>query len=80
MDSNTDINPNKIASYIRKLVGFLKIVFVIICAFLVLFIVIHNFFAPKERDIPTETITNLLRLLPVKDGKGLEWNQNGTHG
>lgn len=35
---------------------------------LILAIILHNLFAPNERDIPHETIFGLLKLLPAAGG------------
>jgi len=40
-------------------------------------ILIHNFFAPNERDIPQETIVKLVKFIPSV-GAVEEW-ANGTH-
>ena len=78
MESNTNVNSNKIASKVRKLLILSRIVFAIIIASLIFGMVLYNLFTPNERDIPNETIINLLRLLPIKESEGLEWNQTST--
>ena len=66
--------------YIKKWMPVVQSVIVGFLIFALVTILIHNVFAPPEKDIPKETVLNLIKLFPAALAQTDPWanETNGT--
>ena len=66
-------SPRDPMEYIKKWIPVAQAAFVCFLIFAIVTILIHNVFAPPEKDIPKEAVINLLRLFPAALAQTDEW-------
>ena len=59
--------------YIKKYIPIAQSVIVGFLIFALVTILIHNVFSPPEKDIPKDTILNLIKLFPAALAQTDEW-------
>ena len=68
---------------ITKLLVWLRILLFCVICFGIVFIAIHNVFAPKDKDVPDEVVKNLYKMLEAQSGVNIgsithQWPQVPT--
>ena len=57
----------RLRKYINKILLYGRFILFIVVVVILGIILIHNFFAPDEKDISQETINKIIKLLPIQE-------------
>ena len=79
MDTTAQNRLSQYRDYVRQCLRVIQIAAGFVALIIILVIIIHNIFAPKEQDIPNDTIVSLFRFLPGNIRSFSEWPKNETH-